>query len=278
MIAALDVHGDIEDGAILGFKGEVEKVLIRLKIEHTHVHILLIAGGGGDVKDGEGHVEAIFIERVERGDRVVFQKVQLAEVIEVAEHGAVAHIVAVDEHVLVQRIDAVALVEEGRALGRVLAEEVVGKVVLVVALDDGELDALRRVQIGDGFRIGRQKLRKGGLRLGQGLLRAGGGVVKPAHGLVGVFALPAHAVLPAKQRHAGESDQQAQHPQDEVHRSLSLDHVVPSVAARAAMFAAAPMRGGQCVSMLIRAQTCASKRCNRSGTAPARRRATPWAR
>ena len=114
-VAALDVHGDIEYGARLGLKGEVEKVLIRLKIEYAHVHVVLVAGGSGDVKDGEGRVEAVFIKRVEGGDGVLPQVPQLAEAVEVAEHGAVAHVVAVDEHVLVQGVDAVALVEEGGA-------------------------------------------------------------------------------------------------------------------------------------------------------------------
>ena len=273
VVAALHIHGDVENGAVLGFKDEVHKILVRLEVELAHVHIVLIAGGGGDVEDGKGHVEAVFIDGVEGSNGVLPEKIQIAEVVQIAEHGAVAHVVAVDDRVLVQRVDAVALVEEGRALGRLLAEEVVGKVVFVVALDDGELYVLRRVQIGDGLRVGLQQLGKGGLRLGQRLLRAGGGVVKLAHRLVGVLALFAHAVLPEKQRRAGEGDEQAEHPQDEIDRSLSLCHGrflrrracfrrLSVARGRALSFAdvAAPLRDGHGVVVclaLIRARTCA---------------------
>ena len=147
-----------------------------------------------------------------------------------------------------------------------------GEVVFVVALDDGELDGVGGVQIGDGLRIGGEQLGEGGLRLGQGLLGAGGGVVELAHGLVGRLALFAHAVLPAQQRHAGEGDEQAYHPQNEVDGALSLSHDVSSVAGRGpsrhgparagrprGMFAAAPLPcgGGHHGSAFIRAQICA---------------------
>ena len=137
-----------------------ERVELVLRPEGRRARIGDIAAGIDVLRNGidaEQHVSLLAIERIQRRKAVIANEIELARVRKQPEHRAVVHIMTVNDQMLRLWNERMQLVEKQRAGGTGFAVEIVGKVIGIVPIDDGQADHARNAQPRDQIAVFRKE-------------------------------------------------------------------------------------------------------------------------
>ena len=105
-----------------------------------------VVGLDGYDADSIGHILSLFIQGIKRSQRLLFKGIDVQQVIELAKHGAVFHIMSMDDHIFILGQYRAGNIQKGCAGSAFSAIKIMVDIEKVIALGNGKIDLLHAFQ------------------------------------------------------------------------------------------------------------------------------------